>query len=206
MPLQTWLLFVATVCLTSATPGPNMLLAMNHGINHGIRRTALTCAGLMTGLVVIMVASAAGLGAILAASELLFSIIKYAGAAYLIYIGVKTWRAVPEAPEARAATAEGKHNLFGTGFLVALSNPKAFIFFTAFFPQFMDKNLAQGPQLITLALTFFVIEASWQFVYASGGARLATWFKDLRRVKILNRVAGSAFIGAGIVLTAARRI
>jgi threonine/homoserine/homoserine lactone efflux protein len=82
--------------------------------------------------------------------------------------------------------------MFRTGFLVSMSNPKAFIFFTALFPQFMDARLPQGPQLAVLAATFYVIEASWQFAYASGGARLAGWLNSARRLKLVNQVSGGA--------------
>lgn len=204
MPLNTWLLFVTTVFFVSATPGPNMLLAMTHGIHYGVRRTLATCCGLMSALALIMLASAAGLGALLAASETLFSAVKYAGAAYLIYLGVKTWRAEPRPVAETADDARAPHTsarMFRSGFLVAMSNPKAFIFFAALFPQFMNARLPQGPQLALLALTFFIIEAAWQFAYASGGARLARWLNSARRLRLVNRVSGGAFIGAGALLT-----
>ncbi|WP_028535034.1 LysE family translocator [Paludibacterium yongneupense] len=203
MLYKTWLLFLTTVFFVSATPGPNMLLAMTHGINYGVRRTCATCLGLMCGLSLIMIASAAGLGALLATSETLFSAVKYLGAAYLVYLGVKTWRAAPQLLQRKAdarGAADTPARRMRTGFLVAMSNPKAFIFFTALFPQFMDAHQAQGPQLAILALTFFIIETSWQFAYASGGARLAGWLNSARRLKLVNRVSGGAFISAGVVL------
>jgi len=208
MPLHTWLLFITTVFFVSATPGPNMLLAMTHGIHHGVRRTAVTCLGLMTGLGIIMLGSAAGLGALLATSERLFSIVKYAGAAYLIYLGIKTWRATPQPVTEVADDISKAHTpwmMFRTGFLVSMSNPKAFIFFTALFPQFMDAHLPQGPQLAILAASFYVIEASWQFAYASGGARLAGWLNSARRLKLVNQVSGGAFVGAGLLLSSVSR-
>ncbi|WP_293760940.1 LysE family translocator [uncultured Aquitalea sp.] len=207
MPLNTWLLFVTTVFFVSATPGPNMLLAMTHGIHHGVRRTTVTCLGLMTALGIVMLGSAAGLGALLAASEKLFSLVKYAGAAYLIWLGIKTWRAEPKQVQ-EVADDNSAHTpwmMFRTGFLVAMSNPKAFIFFTALFPQFMDARLPQGPQLAILAATFYVIEASWQFAYASGGARLAGWLNTASRLKMVNKVSGGAFMGAGVLLTGVSR-
>lgn len=207
MLFKTWLLFVTTVFFVSATPGPNMLLAMTHGIHHGVRRTVATCLGLMCGLGLIMVCSVAGLGALLAASEQLFSVVKYAGAAYLIYLGIKTWRAIPQQLK-EVSEDDGKHmpwGLFRTGFWVALSNPKAFIFFAALFPQFMDAKLSQAPQLAILSVTFFLIEACWQFVYASGGARLAGWLNTAHRLKLVNQLSGGAFVGAGVLLSAISR-
>ncbi len=207
MPLETWLLYVVTVFVVSATPGPNMLLALNHGIRYGVRHTVPTLLGLLSALGLIMAASAAGLGALMAASELAFSVVKYAGAAYLIYLGVKTWRAAPAPLDAGEASApEGPAwRRFATGFLVAMSNPKAFVFFAALFPQFMDARLPQAPQLAVLAATFYVIETAWQFAYASGGARMRHWLSSPARLKWMNRASGTAFCAAGVALTAVSR-
>lgn len=207
MPLQTWLLFVATVFFVSATPGPNMLLAMNHGMRFGARAALSTCLGLLSALALLIIASAAGLGALMAASESLFSGVKYAGAAYLIWLGVQTWRATPTAlGESRSNNATGGSLArYRTGFLVAMSNPKALIFFGALFPQFVDPALPQAPQWLTLAATFYVIEGSWQFAYAAGGARLAGWLNSPVRLKWLNRFAGGSFVGAGVALSSVGR-
>lgn len=208
MSYQTWLLYVTTVFFVSATPGPNMLLAMTHGIHHGVRRTTVTCLGLMTGLCLIMAGSAAGLGALLAASETLFTVVKYAGAAYLIYLGIKVWRSTPEPVSASDGVSGAKQSawaMFRSGFLVSMSNPKAFVFFTALFPQFMDASKPQVEQLAILAATFFVIELSWNFLYASGGARMARWLNTARRLKRVNQVSGGVFVGAGLLLTSVSR-
>lgn len=206
MPLETWLLYVVTVFFVSATPGPNMLLALNHGIRYGVRHTLPTLLGLLCALGLIMAGSAAGLGALLAASETAFTVVKYSGAAYLIYLGVKTWRAEPVPLSAGDTVPHGPAwQRFSTGFLVAMSNPKAFVFFAALFPQFMNAALPQGPQLAILAATFYVIETSWQFAYAGGGARLRQWLDSPRRLKWMNRAAGGAFGLAGVALTAVSR-
>lgn len=202
MTLNVWLLFVTTTFFVSATPGPNMLLAMTHGIHHGVRRTLPTCLGLMSGLAVYILVSAAGLGALLATSQWLFAVVKYLGAAYLIYLGIRTWRAPPLPPAEVRDTAQSRAvDRYRSGVLVALSNPKAVIFFTALFPQFMNAHAPQGPQMLILAASFYVIEAGWQFVYASGGARLSRWLQSPRHVRTVNRLSGGAFVGAGILLT-----
>ncbi len=125
MSLNAWLLYVATVFFVSATPGPNMLLAMTHGIRYGVRHTLPTLAGLLLALGIIMCGSALGLGALLSTSELLFSVVKYAGAAYLVWLGIKTWRA-PASPlqeSAAAVVMDTPWQRFRTGFLVAMSTP-----------------------------------------------------------------------------------
>jgi threonine/homoserine/homoserine lactone efflux protein len=208
MSLESWLLYVVTVFFVSATPGPNMLLAMTHGIQYGLRRALVTSLGLMSGLGIIMAASSAGLGALLAASGEAFAIMKYAGAAYLIYLGVKVWRAEPQAVEALAAGGESRATpaaLFRTGVFVSLSNPKAFVFFAALFPQFLDAGRPQAPQFLVLVATFVVIESAWQVIYAGGGAKLARWLNTESRLRLVNRLSGGAFIGAGLLLTAVSR-
>lgn len=211
MALESWLLYVVTVFFVSATPGPNMLLAMTHGIHHGLRRTLATCLGLMCGLGLIMAGSVAGLGALLMASEQLFTAIKYVGAAYLIYLGIKTWRATPQpVAELRdegevASKAVSSRAMFRTGMLVSLSNPKAFVFFAALFPQFLDATAPQGPQFAILVSTFVVIESAWQLIYAGGGARLAGWLNTAARLRMVNRLSGGAFVGAGLLLSAVSR-
>lgn len=207
MSLNAWLLYVATVFFVSATPGPNMLLAMTHGIRYGVRHILPTLAGLLLALGIIMCGSALGLGALLATSELLFSVVKYAGAAYLVWLGIKTWRA-PASPlqeSTAAAVIDTAWQRFRTGFLVAMSNPKAFVFFTALFPQFMNAQADQSVQLAILAATFFVIESTWQIVYATGGAKLKSWLNTPLRLQWLNRFAGGSFAVAGVALTSVSR-
>ena len=208
MALQTWLLYVATVFLVSATPGPNMLLAMTHGIHYGVRRTMMTCLGLMSGLGLIMAGSSAGLGALLVASEQWFSLMKWAGAGYLIYLGIKTWRSDPKPVEELREAGDVSATplrMFRNGFFVSMSNPKAFVFFAALFPQFMDAQMPQGPQLLVLVSTFVVIESSWQFAYACGGSRLAAWLNTAQRLKLVNQLSGGAFVAAGVVLSGISR-
>jgi len=209
MAMQTWLLFVVTVFFVSATPGPNMLLAMSHGIRFGLAGALPTLAGLLVALALIMAGSVAGLGAVLATSELLFSIVKYAGAAYLVWLGYQAWRA-PVAEQgsnddAVVAGESSRGQRFRTGFLVAMSNPKAFVFFTALFPQFMRADVPQLPQLVALSATFFVIEVSWQLVYAFGGGRLKHWLTSPRRLRLMNRFAGGSFMAAGVALSTVSR-
>jgi threonine/homoserine/homoserine lactone efflux protein len=206
MTFNIWLLFCTTTFFVSATPGPNMLLAMTHGIHYGLVRTLPTCAGLMTGLGLIMLGSVAGLGALLSTSETLFSAVKFLGAAYLVYLGIKTWRARPVSPADRSQSSTHRAaSRFRTGFMVSMSNPKAFIFFTALFPQFMNMHRPQMPQLAILAATFYLIEASWQFTYACSGVKLSGWLGTERHMRTLNRLSGGAFMGAGVLLSSISR-
>jgi threonine/homoserine/homoserine lactone efflux protein len=206
MSLQLWLAYAAAVFIISGTPGPNMLLSMTHGIHHGLRRTFSTMLGLLSGVAVILSISLAGLGAVLLASSVAFEVLKYVGAVYLIYLGIKIWRnsasriETDGRPDAQSASAR-----FRIGVLVALSNPKAILFGVAFFPQFIDHSRPMAAQAGILLLTFLVIETSWLCVYAGGGASLASWLRQGPRMDWFNRASGTAFIAAGLMLGAFRR-
>ncbi len=206
MSLHIWLAYVAAVFVISGTPGPNMLLSLTHGIHHGLTRAFSTMLGLLTGLAVILSISLGGLGALLLASANAFEVIKYAGAAYLIYLGVRTWRAAG----ARVVTegrpdADSGWTRFRIGVLVSLSNPKAILFCVAFFPQFLDRHQPIARQAMILLTTFVVIETGWMLVYAAGGSKLASWLRKGERMRWFNRASGSVFIGAGVLLGTFRR-
>lgn len=206
MSIQLWLAYVVSVLVISGTPGPNMLLSMTHGIHHGLTRTFSTMLGLLIGLAVILSISLGGLGAVLLASSHTFEVIKYAGAAYLIYLGIRTWRAADTAiTTAGRPDAAGAWARFRIGILVSLSNPKAILFGVAFFPQFLDRSHPIAGQAVLLLITFVIIETAWMCVYAGGGAKLAVWLRKGRRMTWFNRASGSAFIGAGVLLGAFRR-
>ncbi len=207
MSLQLWLAYVGAVFVISGTPGPNMLLAMTHGIHHGLGRTASsTMLGLLAGLAVILSISLGGLGAVLLASSHAFDVIKYVGAAYLIYLGIKTWRASADGLETEGRPdADSAWARFRIGVLIALSNPKAILFGVAFFPQFIDARQPMAGQASLLLLTFVLIETGWMCVYAGGGARLASWLRQHGRMRWFNRAAGGAFVAAGVLLGAFKR-
>lgn len=217
MSLQVWLLFVTTVFLLSATPGPNMLLALSHGMRFGARKAVATGIGTVAGLALLMVISVTGLGAILAASETAFQVVKWCGVAYLIVLGVRTWRTpVPESPavsppaEGAAPAPRGLHppawKLGAQAFVVCLSNPKAIIFLVALFPQFLDTAAPLAPQVMILGVTFAVCEFIWIMAYAIGGGRLLPVLQRAGTARLVNRLSGGLLIGAGAVLAAVRRI
>jgi len=183
-----------------------MLLAMTHGIHHGLDKTFSTMLGLLAGLAVILSVSLGGLGAVLLASSHAFELIKYVGAVYLIYLGIKTWRAADGSIETEGRPdADSGWARFRIGVLVALSNPKAILFGVAFFPQFLDPHQPMAPQASILLLSFIVIETGWMCVYAGGGAKLAQWLRQGTRMRWFNRLSGGAFVGAGVLLGTFRR-
>lgn len=208
MSLHLWWLFVATVFVVSAIPGPNMLLVMTHGARHGIRRSTATMAGCLTALVIMLSVSAAGLGVFLDAWPRLFDTLRLAGAAYLVWLGVKSWRAKAAAVDVRDETG-GAHSfkrstLFRNGFLVASSNPKAILFAAALLPQFIDASRPVLPQFAVLVSTFAVIEVSWYAVYAGLGARIGDKLKSASVAQAFNRLTGGVFVGFGAMMALVR--
>lgn len=208
MTLSTWWLFILMTFVVSATPGPNMLLVMSTSARLGLRTAVVTMAGCMTALLAMMSISAAGLGALLQTFPAVFDALRITGAAYLAYLGYKTWRA-PVADEVNqrtdTPTAPGQSAAqFRQGFLVAASNPKAILFAAAFFPQFINPQLAKLPQFGILLITFAVIEISWYFVYAVSGKRLSTYLRRSTVMRTFNRVTGGVFIGFAAVMATAR--
>ncbi len=204
--LQLYLTYIAAVFVISGTPGPNMLLAMTHGIRYGARHALPTMLGAMLGVVLILCISLSGLGALLKTSADLFMVVKWLGAAYLIYLGIKMWREKVsdsvENPDTTTinTTIPSAFQRFSTGFGVALSNPKAILFGLAFFPQFINQSTALLPQAAILLSTFALIELSWMAVYASGGTWLAQFLATPRNIRRFNRGSGTAFILAGLGL------
>jgi threonine/homoserine/homoserine lactone efflux protein len=210
MNLHTWWLYVATVFVVSAIPGPNMLLVMTHGAQHGLRRASATMAGCLSALVLMLSVSAAGLGVFLEAWPAMFNALRLIGAAYLVYLGVKAWRAkVDETPDAQSVEAVSKPvrspaALYRNGFLVASSNPKAILFAAALLPQFINEAAPKLPQFGILVATFAVIEVSWYLVYAGFGLRIGATLKSRSVAKAFNRLTGGVFVGFGAMMALVR--
>jgi homoserine/homoserine lactone efflux protein len=205
--LDLWLVYALAAIGLSLTPGPNGLLSLTHGVRFGLARTVFTVLGGVVGFVVLIAASLAGLGALLAASEAAFAAAKWIGAAYLVYLGIRLWLAPPpqvSAPVARGRMDEaGAARLFTQGFLVAVSNPKALIFFAAFLPQFMVPGASYWLQLAVLGGTFAVVEFLYELVLAGMAQKIAPWLT--RHGRWFNRITGSSFIGIGGLLATANR-
>lgn len=208
MTLSTWWLFIAMTFVVSATPGPNMLLVMSSSARNGVRSAVVTMAGCMTALLAMMSISAAGLGALLHSFPAVFDALRLAGAAYLAYLGIKTWRSPVHDQAALSLRAKQpdatSRALYRQGFLVAASNPKAILFAAAFFPQFINPDVAKLPQFAILLMTFSVIEVSWYFVYAVSGKRLSVFLKRATVMKTFNRLTGGVFVGFAALMAMAR--
>lgn len=206
MAMQTWWLYVTAVFLIAATPGPNMLHVMVQSIHHGPRRTLAAMAGLMTVNLTYLLASAFGLGALLKASPMLYGVLRYAGVAYLLWLGIKAWRAPVSGGEADdgAVRTRSLKAMYLTGLGTGASNPKLIIFAAALLPQFINTARPFAPQLAILILSFIAIEAFWFAAYALGGRSLSRWLASSVRQKLFNRATGLIFIGFGGALLSSR--
>ena len=211
MALTTWWLFVGMTFEVSATPGPNMLYIMSCSARFGVRAAVAAMAGCMTALLAMFAVSAAGLGAVLQAFPAVFDILRLGGAAYLAYLGIKSWRAPVSERDADPGLATAQPvvqakplALYRQGFLVAASNPKAILFAAAFLPQFIHADAPQMPQFAVLLLTFAVVEVSWYFVYAACGQRLSRFLSRASVSRAFNRITGGLFVGFAALMATVR--
>lgn len=206
MTLSNWLLYVAAVLVLTVTPGPSVLMCVSTSVNLGARKALVASLGSTTAIVGIMALSALGLGTALAASETLFTALKWMGAGYLAYLGISSLLSPATEIEVSGGVASTtSRRLFGQGFLVGASNPKALLFFGALFPQFIVPSAPQGPQFLVLGATFIFFELSWLTIYALSASRAKRWLQQPRRAKLFNRATGAVFLLAAAVLATSRR-
>lgn len=203
MSLHLYAAFVAAVTILMLIPGPNVALIVANSLAHGARYGLVTVAGTSAAMVVQLGLTALGMTAALDALAQGFEILRWLGVAYLVFLGLRVWRARPIAlahtpPDPAAARA-----MFLRGFLVSLTNPKTLLFYAAFLPQFVDASQSIGRQLAILSVTFvglaLVLDSGWALLAARLRAVL-----DVRG-RWLNRLAGGLLMGAGLGLALARR-
>lgn len=201
MTIETWLVFIAASLTLTMTPGPSILLGVLHSIKYGARKTIFTALGDISANFIQMIVVAIGLGVVVSSSEAAFNIIKWFGVVTLLYMGVKMFfdsiklesSAPNSSPESIAA-----HKLYFSGFFVAAGNPKAIVFFTAFFPQFIDTNKPLLPQMIVMCPTMAVLDFSWVMLYAVTAKRFLCFIQN--RPSCMNRLGGIALLVAAVLL------
>lgn len=204
MSLSTWWLFVVTVFLLCGTPGPNMLHILSRSVSVGARRSWPAMAGCLSAVLLVLCASAAGLGALLLASSKVFEALRYAGVAYLLWLGIRSWRS-GDAPldVSESNLLDGslsRASLFRGGLLVSLSNPKLLLFATAFLPQFVNRAQPQLPQFALLVASFGFCELFWYLTYAFGGQQLRRHLSRPALRRWFDRATGAIFLGFGVLL------
>ena len=209
MTIEFLFVYSITVFVASIMPGPSMLLALTHGMKYGAKRTMASALGNVSITLIQAAISIAGLGAILLSSELLFNIIKLAGAAYLIYMGLSIWFSQSlvnlEKQNSRHPSKASLRKMYLQAAFVTAGNPKAIVFFTAVFPQFIDPDAAYIPQFVMLMGTGGVIAFGCFMTYAIGGQKMVTLFSRVTVSRYINKIIGGTFIGAGIGLVSSNR-
>ncbi len=204
MPIETWLAFVAASAVLLVIPGPTILLVVSYALGQG-RRVALPIAtGVALGDFTAMTLSMLGVGALLAASATLFTVLKWIGAAYLIWLGIKLWRAGGNASVTEARAGGSPIRMMLHAWLVTTLNPKSITFFVAFLPQFLDPTRDFLTQMVIFETTFLVLAATNAFGYALVAGRLRGAIGNSRIIAAINRVGGTLLIGAGVMTLAWR--
>jgi len=201
MTLEIWTLYVATVLALMSTPGPSQLLMLSNSGAHGFRRALFTAAGDLSANALQMLAAGLGLAAIIAASGAALAVIKWAGVAYLIWLGIRMIRrARPDDPKLNGTPPRvSSGNLWSQGFLTSAANPKAVVFFAALFPQFISADIAFWPQFLILSATYIVMDGVFLSAYGFGASWIAARFRGTARVWI-ERIGGGFMIGAAVLL------
>ncbi|MDR7305418.1 LysE family translocator [Rhodoferax saidenbachensis] len=209
MHLSNWLVFCGVAFLVCFSPGPGVLLAISNAMAHGKRDWVASSLGNATGLFIISGVAMAGMGAILAVSALAFTILKVAGALYLIYLGIRQWRsqAVSFAAAESAAGSVNKatgapasRKLYGQGMGVALTNPKAILFFSALFPQFITADAPVFEQVAVLTCTFVAMSLLSHLFYVLVARMFKGQLTNPLKQRLFNRVSGGLFVVLGLSL------
>ncbi len=207
MPLDLWLTFVAASTVLLLIPGPTILLVLSYALSHGRRVALASAAGVAMGDLIAMSASLMGLGALVLTSALLFTALKWLGAAYLIWLGFKLLRSARSAGLSMLDAPKDMtpHRVFGHMALVTALNPKSIAFFIAFVPQFLTLHAPLMPQFTLLISTFVGLAAINALTYALLADRLRTTIKRPRALQWITRSGGVVLIGMGLLTATMRR-
>jgi len=204
MELHVYLAFVVATAIMIALPGPSVLLTVAHSISFGWRHALFTVAGATVGIAVQLTVAAIGLTSLLNVVAEAFEWLRWAGAVYLVYLGIKQWRSAGE-PLALDTASVSKKNLFVQGVVITIPNPKSLIFIAAFLPQFIDVTHPLGLQLALIVPTFLVITFTVTSVWALLAGKVRGFLQSRRALQSVSRTAGGLMITAGVGLALARR-
>jgi len=204
MTFATWLTFLAASGILVLIPGPTVLLVVSYALGQGWRTALPMAIGVALGDFTAMTLSMLGLGALLAASGTVFTMLKWIGAAYLVWLGIKLWRAGGALEAKPRSDATPPLRMLGHAWLVTALNPKSLTFFIAFLPQFLDRNGDFLTQMLVFETTFLVLAFVNAITYALVASRARSLMRNPRAVGIVNRVGGSLLIGAGIAAVGLR--
>jgi homoserine/homoserine lactone efflux protein len=204
MTFEWWFAYLMTSIILRLSPGSGAINTMNTSISPGYRAAAASIAGLQTGLAIHIVLVGIGLGTLFSRSVLAFEVLKWAGAAYLIWLGIQQWRAAGSLDLNTLAVGQNRGRLFKRAVFVNLTNPKSIVFLAALFPQFIVPHQPQVMQYVVLGATTIIVDIIVMIGYATLAQRIAAWIKGPKQMKALNKVFGSLFVLVGALLASAR--
>ena len=207
MALSLWLAFFAASWAISISPGPGAVAVMSASLEHGFARGYFATFGLVLGFWTQLFVVAVGLGALIAASALAFAVVKWIGVAYLIWLGIRQWRATPRpmTADAPSSARESRWRIVGRAWVLNAVNPKGTAFMLAVVPQFLVPADPLLPQYLVIAATLTFTDLVVNAVYAALAARLLGLLRTTARVRVVNRVFGSLFVGLGVLLATFKR-
>jgi homoserine/homoserine lactone efflux protein len=211
MDLHVWLTYFAAAWVIAISPGSGAVLSMSHGLAYGVGRAGATIVGLQLGLAVILLVAGVGVGALLLASATAFTVVKFAGAGYLIWLGLKQWRS-----HVSTTLASGEHvpvqagvpsarERFVTGFFTNVTNPKGIVFMVAVLPQFIDPQRPLWLQLLVLLVTTIAVDLVVMHGYAFLASRAQRWLATAKARRAQSRVFGGVLMAMGASLLLVKR-
>ena len=211
MELQVWMAYFVASWAIALSPGSGAVLSMTHGLAYGVQKTSATIAGLQLGLAVILLVAGVGVGALLLASATAFTVVKFAGAGYLIWLGLKQWRSRVDASAAQDGAVQAQagepsaRERFTIGFLTNVTNPKGIVFMVAVLPQFIDPTRGLWLQLLILLATTVAVDLIVMHGYAFLASRAQRWLATARARRAQNRVFGGVLMAMGASLLLVKR-
>jgi homoserine/homoserine lactone efflux protein len=204
MELHVYVTFVIATVIMISLPGPSVLLTVAHSISFGWKRGIVTVAGATTGIAIQLLIAAIGLTSLLNVVAGAFEWLRWTGALYLVYLGIKQWRSASDPVELETSSVS-KKNLFFQGLVITIPNPKSLIFIAAFLPQFINTANPIGLQLVIIVPTFLMITFTVTSVWALIAGKAREFLRSQRALQSVSRTTGGLMIAAGIGLAAARR-
>lgn len=204
MSIETWFAFLAASTVLLVIPGPTILLVMSYGLGQGWRAAFPSAVGVALGDFTAMTLSLLGIGALLATSAGLFTALKLAGAAYLIWLGIKLWRAGGSLNAQPMTDRSSSLKMVGHAWLVTALNPKSITFFVAFLPQFLDPKADFWSQMLIFETTFLVLAFANAFTYGLIASRARSLVSNEKAIRAFNKVGGGLLIGAGVATATMR--
>jgi threonine/homoserine/homoserine lactone efflux protein len=204
MSFEVWIAFVAAASVLLIIPGPTILLVVSYGLGQGWRAALPSAVGVALGDFTAMTLSMLGIGALLATSATIFSILKFAGAAYLIWLGIKLWRAGGSFDAQPNTNAASSLKMIGHAWIVTALNPKSLTFFVAFLPQFLNPNADFWTQMLIFEATFLALAFGNALAYGLIASRARRVMGNKKAIGAFNKVGGGLLVGAGVATATLR--